>query len=71
MITSCYLVNWLKNDDIKPLIYTTSAASAQQAVYMKDLSIKRIMLPPLDLQKQFAEFVRQVDKSKVVALKAA
>ena len=66
IIASCYLVNWLKNDDIRPLIYTTSAASAQQAIYMKDLSTKRIMLPPMDLQNQFSEFVKQVDKSKVV-----
>ncbi len=64
IITSCYLVNWLKNDDIRPLIYTTSAASAQQAIYMKDLSTKKIMLPPMDLQNQFSEFVEQVDKSK-------
>ena len=66
IITSCYLVNWLKNDDIRPLIYTTSAASAQQAIYMKDLSTKKILLPPMDLQNQFSEFVKQVDKSKFI-----
>ena len=31
----------------------------------------RIKVPPIELQEQFAEFAKQVDKSKVVALKAA
>ena len=29
------------------------------------------LIPPIEEQKQFADFVYQVDKSKVVALKAA
>lgn len=28
-----------------------------------------IMLPPLDLQTQFADFVQQVDKSRFITLK--
>jgi len=30
------------------------------------LSISQLIVPPIDLQKQFMEFVKQVDKSKVV-----
>ena len=31
----------------------------------------KLPLPPIEIQNQFADFVKQVDKSKVVALKAA
>ena len=30
-----------------------------------------LILPPIEMQEQFAEFVKQVDKSKVVGIKAA
>ena len=70
IITSSYLVNYLKNDDVRPLLYKTSSASAQQAIYIKDLSSRMIMLPPLNLQMHFSDFVSQVDKSKTVIQKA-
>ena len=36
----------------------------------KDIAPLRICVPPMDLQKQFAAFISQVDKSKVAAQKA-
>ena len=65
IISSKFLVNWFRNDDVRKNIYTTSSASAQQAIYMKDLKEKEIIVPPLNLQNQFAIFVQQVDKLKV------
>ena len=64
-ISSAYLVNWLKNEEIKPMIYTTSSASAQQAIYMKDLVVRKVAVPPMELQEQYAAFVKQTDKSKL------
>ena len=32
---------------------------------------QNLILPPIEMQEQFAEFVKQVDKSKVVGIKAA
>jgi type I restriction enzyme S subunit len=64
IVESKFLVNWFKNEGISKVIYTTSSASAQQAIYMKDLKEKSIILPPIKLQQQFAAFVNQVDKLK-------
>lgn len=64
IINSKFLVNWFNNEGIKKAIYLTSSASAQQAIYMKDLKEKNIILPPIELQNQFAGFVKQVDKLK-------
>lgn len=36
----------------------------------KDINSFEVMLPPIEMQKQFAAFVHQVDKSKVVVKKA-
>ena len=64
IIDSDYLVVWFKQDGIRRYIYQTSAASAQQAIYMKDLKMKNIMLPPIELQNEFSQFVQQVNKLK-------
>ena len=34
------------------------------------LSISQLIVPPIDLQKQFMTFVKQVDKSKVAVQKS-
>ena len=64
-VLSEFLCNWLQNEAITKEIYTTSSASAQQAIYMKDLNKKLIYIPPLRIQEKFSEFVNQVNKSKV------
>ena len=38
----------------------------QKNVNAKQLSAIPIPLPPMDLQKEFVDFVHQVDKSKVI-----
>lgn len=65
-VLSEFLCNWLQNEAITKEIYTTSSASAQQAIYMKDLNKKLIYIPPLRIQEKFSEFVDQVNKSKFV-----
>ena len=39
-------------------------------INMKQLRALPVLVPPLKLQEQFADFVEQVDKSKVVVQKA-
>ena len=70
-----------KLDKVNP-IYFKAVINNQDTKYQFDNSIKgigvpnlhlgeikktRILVPPLDLQNQFADFVAQVDKSKLVA----
>ena len=64
IINSKFILNWFKHEGIKKIIYKTSSASAQQAIYMKDLREKKVIIPPIELQNQFADFVTQVDKLK-------
>ena len=49
-----------------------SVASGSTFAEMKIVSLKRLMiiLPPIELQNQFASFVQQVDKSKVAIQKS-
>ena len=58
----CYMVN--------PSMYKVESASAQPNLLLSKMNATRIYLPPLALQEQFAALVAQVDKSKVVVLKA-
>ncbi|MCR5237424.1 MAG: restriction endonuclease subunit S [Lachnospiraceae bacterium] len=69
MINSIYLYELLKME-------TAYLNSLGRGATFKEISKQiveniRVKVPPIELQKQFAEFVKQVDKSKVVALKAA
>ena len=64
IVLSKFLLNWFKNSSINKIIYNTSSASAQQAIYIKDLSKKIIILPPLKLQNEFAAFVEEVETQK-------
>ena len=48
-----------------------SDGSSVPQINNKNIAPLDILLPPIELQNQFADFVHQVDKSKVVALKAA
>lgn len=44
--------------------------SAQKNINLKILSELKVIVPPIELQTQFADFVKQVDKSKVAVQKA-
>lgn len=55
-----YLYLWFQLLDLDSI----SLVSAIPQISAKTMGAQVIMLPPLDLQKQFAAFVRQSDKSK-------
>ena len=48
-----------------PSMYMVESASAQPNLLLSKINTTVIYLPPMDLQLQFADFVQQVDKSKL------
>ncbi len=58
----CYKVN--------TKMYLVESASAQPNLLLSKINSTVIYVPDINLQNQFAEFVKQVDKSKVVVQKA-
>ena len=63
--------NYMNTDVIKQYLRKIAKGAVNQAnINAKELQAIQIYLPPLDLQNQFADFVAQVDKSKLVAQKS-
>ena len=63
-----YLYNCFINGGFDKHSYVTG--SLVPHISAKDIRSFEIMIPPAELQNQFADFVHQVDKSKVVVQKA-
>ena len=72
-VSNSYWIKYmLKNDSVHDLATINMTGSAgQKRIQTPFFEMLKIYLPPIELQNQFADFVHQVDKSKVVALKAA
>lgn len=69
-ITSVYLSQLFAMSGIQKQIASLQAGSTVAYLSIAMLKKLNIMLPPLDRQEQFAAFVEQTDKSKVVVQKA-
>lgn len=65
-----YLKSWMEDPFFMKQVYDNVAGASQINLNTGWLKNFRIIVPPLDLQKQFAAFVEQVDKSKVAVQKA-
>ena len=66
-----YLCKYMLSTEIVKLVgrnYVTGAAIKR--VILKGIKQIPVMLPPLELQQEFSDFVNQVDKSKVAVQKA-
>lgn len=48
----------------------TAGGATREAITKQQIEELQLIVPPFDLQKQFMEFVKQVDKSKVAVQKA-
>ena len=68
--TSEYLLHAVISDDVYRQAVGKNNASTVAHVNVKDVKQFKIPLPSFDKQNQFAEFVKQVDKSKI-AVQAA
>ena len=56
----CYIAN--------PSMYMVESASAQPNLLLSKINTTVVYLPPIGLQQQFADFVKQVDKSKFIQM---
>ena len=65
-----YLSEILKFEKIKKRLTGISRGVRQANIANRDILNLCIPVPPMDKQKQFADFVDQVDKSKVAVQKA-
>ena len=68
--TSEYLLHAVISDDVYQQAVVKNNASTVAHVNVKDVKQFKVPLPSLDKQKEFADFVNQVNKSKV-AIQAA
>ena len=64
-----YLLAFLKMQ-YKELRNASTSAEGRGGLNLKIIGNYPIIIPPIELQNEFAEFVQQVDKSKVVVQKA-
>lgn len=63
---SSYVCSYINSDFGKKFIDSEKVGVAQQNVGAKSLAKMPIKIPPIELQNQFAAFVAQVDKSKLM-----
>lgn len=60
----------LESDYFDRTVISKVRGGTQKFISLGDIRKLEICLPPIDVQEQFADFVKQVDKSKVVVQKA-
>ena len=63
-LSSYFLLQTLRNPDVLNKIRGLSSSSAQQALYLKDLKLLSIPVPPLFLQNQFAKKIEAIEQQK-------
>ena len=68
-ITASFLRNYFKAIELDVLAGVRGVTADN--IDFKAFQQRKIIVPPIHLQEEFEDFCRQVDKSKVVALKAA
>ena len=65
-----FLNKLLIDDNYQRLLWSIAGAGAtREAITKQQVESLHIIMPPIEMQNQFADFVKQVDKSKVVVLK--
>ena len=66
VLNPIFINNLFLNDSFKRILLSIglSGGATRQAITKKQLEMLKIILPPLSLQNEFANFVQQVDKSK-------
>ena len=69
-INPVYLNAYLNTDESQRYIQEHTRGATLQQINLLDLRVQKIIVPPMELQEQFAIFAEQVDKSKVVVQKA-
>ncbi|OUP58066.1 hypothetical protein B5F14_08395 [Faecalitalea cylindroides] len=70
MVNSEYLRGAILSDNVQRQIDERVKGIAQKTLNLAEIRKIRLPLPPLKLQEQFADFVKQVDKSKLAVQKS-
>lgn len=70
-INPVYLNAFLNADESQRYIQEHTRGATLQQINLSDLRVQKIIVPPMEQQEQFAAFVKQTDKSKVVRVKSA
>ncbi len=65
-VTNLYLKHWMRDDFFAEQVRRKVVGGGQPNLNTGWLKEFRIIIPPMDLQEQFAAFVEQTDKSKLV-----
>ena len=68
--TSEFVCVAMNSDSFLDNVLKGVSGSASPHINVGDIKAFRMIMPPVELQKQFSDFVKQVDKSKVAVLKA-
>lgn len=64
VINNYYLVKYLNNESVKDRIISDMVGGAIKRLTLVRIKNIKVIVPPIELQNQFAEFVKQVDKLK-------
>ena len=70
MVTAEYLCSAVNSLETKHQFDHSLKGIGVPNLHLGEIKKTKIIVPPIELQKQFADFVHQVDKSKVVVQKA-
>ena len=65
-VTTLFIHNWFKF--LQPILEENAPAVAQKNLNVATLEKTNVIVPPIDLQKEFELFVHQLDKSKFVEI---
>lgn len=60
-----YLYSYTKLEEYKNWVLLNQSGAAQPGINAKKYGSLQIPVPPIDLQKEFVAFIKQIDKSKI------
>ena len=69
VINSIYLHGAILSNDVQRQIDERVKGIAQKTLNLSEIRKIVVPIPPLDLQTQFADFVKQIDKSRFITSK--
>ena len=69
-INPIYLNAFLNTDESQQYIQEHARGATLQQINLSDLRVHMIPVPPIELQEKLADFIQQVDKSKVAVQKS-
>ena len=65
-----YLLEIVKSDEFTADMVSLTTGANYPAIHTSDILNYEVMLPPIELQNQFAELVKQIDKQKFIIEKS-